>query len=356
MEWVEYISSDADSPMANWRRANGRKEPWKLRYFGVGNESWGCGGNMTPEYYSDNFRRYNTFVKNYPGNQVYRIACGANAGDTNWTEVLMKNVGRRMNGLSLHYYTVPRTWDRKGSATHFAEEEWFQTLAKALEMENLISRHAKIMDQHDPQKRIGLIVDEWGTWYDVEPGTNPGFLYQQNTLRDALVAGLTLNLFNQHCDRVKMANIAQLINVLQAMILTDKEKMLLTPTYHVFEMYAPHQDATLLPSELACEDCVFGDRKIPGVSCSASMDKAGAIHATLCNFNPNRAARIDCDLKGASPKGITGRVLTAEDMTAHNTFAQPNTVKPAPFEQAQLASGGFTTTLPPKSVVVLELK
>jgi len=358
MEWVEYMTSDASSPMANLRRANGRDEPWHVKYFAVGNESWGCGGNMTPDFYSDQYRRYNTFVKNYGTNRLYRIACGASDGDTNWTSVLMTDVGNRMQGLSLHHYSLPTgSWrGSKGSATKFDETQWFSTLRRALEMDSLVQRHAAIMDKTDPQKRIGLMVDEWGAWYDVEPGTNPGFLYQQSTLRDALVAGVTLNIFNQHCDRVKMANIAQMINVLQSMILTDKEKMVLTPTYHVFEMFTPHQDAKLLPTELICEDYARNEQTIPGLNVSASVDNSGAIHVTLCNLNPTRPASVICNLQGTSPKSVSGRVLTSSDMTAHNTFDQPDTIKPAPFNDVQLASGGFTTTLPPKSVVVLELK
>jgi alpha-N-arabinofuranosidase len=356
MGWVEYMTSGARSPLANLRRQNGREQPWKIPYFGVGNESWGCGGNMTPEYYSDQFRRYNTFVKDYPGNKVYRIACGSNGSDTNWTEVLMKNVGRRMNGLSLHYYTLPTgNWSHKGSATEFGEGEWFSTLRRALRMDNLITTHAAIMDKYDPQKKVGLVVDEWGAWYDVEPGTNPGFLYQQSTLRDALVAGVTLNIFNQHCDRVKMANIAQMINVLQAMILTDKEKMMVTPTYWVFEMYTVHHDATLLPSELQSADYQFDSEKIPDVNASASRDQAGNIHVTLCNLNPNQPAEVTCELQGAKAQKISGRVLTAPAMNAHNTFDKPDVVKPAGFSAFKMTDNGFVATLPARSVVVLEM-
>jgi len=357
MEWVEYLTSDAESPMANLRRANGREKAWKVGYFGIGNESWGCGGNTAPEYYADNFRRYNTFVKDYDRqNRIYRIACGANAADYNWTEVLMKNVGRRMNGLSLHYYTLPTgNWRDKGSATDFAEAEWHSTLRRCLEMDELISRHGAIMDAADPQARVGLIVDEWGTWYNVEPGTNPGFLYQQNSLRDALVAGITLNVFNQHADRVRMANIAQTINVLQAMILTDKEKMIVTPTYHVFEMYAVHQDATLLPVGLDCPEYTLGDSKVPCLSASASKDQAGAVHVTLCNLNPNEAAEVKATLPGFKPGKISGSVLTAAAINAHNTFERPEAVKPVAFGGARIAADGFAATLPAKSVVVLEL-
>ncbi|MGN6641844.1 MAG: alpha-N-arabinofuranosidase [Verrucomicrobiota bacterium] len=357
MEWDEYMTSDAQSPMANMRRQNGREQPWKIKYFGVGNESWGCGGNMTPEFYSDQFRRYNTFVKNYDrANPLYRIACGANGKDTNWTDVVMKNVGRKMNGLSLHYYTVPRVWNKKGSATQFGEEEWYQTLRKALEMEALVTRHSAIMDKYDPEKRVGMMVDEWGAWYDVEPGTNPGFLYQQNTLRDALVAGLTLNIFNEHCDRVKMANIAQMINVLQSMILTDKEKMILTPTFHVFEMYAVHQNATLLPSEVRSADYAFGAEKIASVNASASRDSAGKVHVTFCNLNPNQPAQVACELQGGKARKLSGRVLTAPEMAAHNTFDSPDALQPVAFSAFKTTESGFAVTLPAKSVVVLEIE
>jgi alpha-N-arabinofuranosidase len=357
MQWIEYMTATTNSIMSDLRREDGRKEPWKIPFVGVGNESWGCGGEMTPEYYSDNFRRYNTFVKDYPGNKIYRIASGSNGDDTNWTEVLMKNVGKRMNGLSLHYYTLPTgNWKNKGSDLAFSETEWFSTLQRALKMDDLVTRHSAIMDKYDPQKKIGLIVDEWGTWYDAGPGGNLGILYQQNTLRDALVAGATLNIFNQHCDRVKMANIAQLANVLQAMILTDKEKMIVTPSYHVFEMYVSHQDATLLPSDLQSVDYTFGDKKIPAVSASASRDKAGRIHVTLCNLNPNQPVDVTCELQGARAQKLSGRILTAPEMNAHNTFDQPDNVKPTEFNTFKVTDNGFATTLPAKSVVVLEVE
>ena len=356
MQWVEYMTSDANSPSANLRRQNGREQPWKIPYFAVGNENWGCGGNMTPEYYADNFRRYNTFIKNYGSNKIYRIACGASDSNYNWTEVLMKNAGRQMNGLSLHYYTLPTgNWSHKGSATEFNEAEWYNTLQRALFMDELVTKHSAIMDKYDPQKKVGLIVDEWGAWYDVEQGSNPGFLYQQNTLRDALVAGVTLNIFNNHADRVKMANIAQMINVLQAMILTDNEKMTVTPSYWVFEMDTVHHDATLLPSDLQSVDYSSGDKTIPAVSASASRDKAGKIHVTLCNLNPNQSADVTCELQGAKATKLSGRILTAREMNAHNTFDQPDNVKPTEFNTFKVTDNGFVTTLPAKSVVVLEV-
>jgi len=353
-EWVEYITFDGKSPMADLRRQNGRDQPWHLKYFGVGNENWGCGGNMTPEFYADQFRRYATYVRNFGGNRIFKIACGPNGGDYRWTEVLMKNAGRQMAGLALHYYCG--SGRRSRSATQFEEVDWFHLLRNALRMDELIAKHVEIMDKYDERKRVALIVDEWGAWHQVEPGTNPGFLYQQNTLRDALVAAVTLNIFNQHCDRVHMANIAQTVNVLQALVLTDKEKMIVTPTYHVFELYTPHHDATLLPTELACADYRFGDERIPAVSVSASRDKSGTMHVSLCNLNPNEPMPISAEVQGAKVRSATGRVLTAPDMRAHNTFDQPDQVRPEKFDNVRVTDAGFEVTLPPKSVTVISLE
>lgn len=354
-EWVEYITFDGKSPMADLRRRNGREEPWKLPYFGVGNENWGCGGHMRPEYYADEYRRYATYVRNFGGNRVYKIACGPNRADYRWTEVLMREAARFMHGLSLHYYTHPARGLSR-SATQFGADEWFDVLRAVLYMEELIVRHSAIMDQYDPERRVGLIVDEWGTWYDVEPGTNPGFLYQQNTLRDALVAGLHLNIFNNHCERVRMANIAQTVNVLQAMILTDKEKMLVTPTYHVFEMYKGHQNATCLPTALESRSYERNSQSIPALNVSASRDHAGGVTVTLCHLDPEREAEITGELRGMTATEAAGRVLTAASIGAHNTFDAPAAVAPAHLDGVKLTGKGFSATLPPKSVVVIELR
>ncbi len=357
MEWVEYITSPANSPMANLRRAHGREQPWPVKFFGIGNESWGCGGNMTPEFYADNFRRYNTFVKNYTSTSLYRIACGANGRDYNWTEVLMKNAGKQMSGLSLHWYALQTVnWRVKGSATQFGEQELFISLRNAREMDQLITRHSAIMDKYDPEKKVGLIVDEWGVWCEVEPGTNPDFLYQQNTLRDAIVAGLTLHIFQQHADRVAMANLAQTVNVLQAVILTDKEKMILTPTYHVFEMFKVHQGATSLPLQLISPDYTFGNDRIPAVSAAASRDAAGRIHVSLVNLSPGTAITVAATLTGLNARNVSGRILTADAMNAHNTFSAPDVVQPAPFTGALLSGERLSLTLPARSIVMLELE
>ncbi len=354
-QWVEYCTFDGVSPMSKLRKTNGRAEPWRLPYFGVGNENWGCGGNMRAAYYADEYRRYQTYLRNLGGNVLTKIACGPNGASYHWTDVLLRKAAPYMDALSLHYYTAPGSWQHKKSATDFTESEWFAVLKGALQMKELVTRHAAIMDRHDPSKRIGLVVDEWGTWYQVEPGTNPGFLYQQNTLRDALAAGLTLNIFNANCDRVRMANIAQTVNVLQAMVLTEGARMLTTPTYHVFEMYKVHQDATLLPSDLSSEDYVFGDAMIPAISVSASRDAAGTVHVSFCNADPHARARVTCDLRGMALSTISGRILTADVIDAHNTFDAPENLTPAVFTGARRTQDGFVASLPPKSVVVLEI-
>jgi alpha-N-arabinofuranosidase len=359
-QWVEYITFDGVSPMADLRRANGREEPWKVKYWAVGNENWGCGGRMTPEHYANLYRQFSTYLRNFSGNRLYKVACGPNRDNYEWTEVLMEKVaggGRRRrgtDGLALHYYCG--SGRRSRSATEFTEIDWFEQLRRALHIEELVMRHSEIMDKYDPDKRVALIVDEWGAWHNVEPGTNRGFLYQQNSLRDALVAGVSLNIFNNHCDRVKMANIAQIVNVLQAMILTKDEKMILTPTYHVFDMYKVHHDTTLLPVELQSDDYQFEDEKIPAVNVSASKDGSGNIHISLCNLNPNEASEVRCAIEGVEPKNVTGCVLTADVMTAHNTFENPDVVKPSAFNDFKLEGNVLTTTLPSKSVVVLAIK
>jgi alpha-N-arabinofuranosidase len=357
MEWIEYLTSDSDSTLANLRRQNGREKPWKLPYFAVGNESWGCGGNMRPEYYADVYRRYSTFIKNYSDNRIQKFAVGPSDENYHWTEVLMSQAGQQMNGLSLHFYTLPTgDWGRKGSATQFGEAEWHATLARTLRMDGIIRNQSAIMDKYDPQKRVGLIVDEWGTWYDPEPGKDLGALYQQNSIRDAIVAAVNLNIFNQHCDRVQMANIAQMINVLQAIILTDKDKIVLTPTYHIFEMYKVHQGATMIPVELKAPEYKLGQASFSSLHVSASRDPAGRLHVSIVNLDPNHPAQVSTRINGAPVKSVTGRVLTAPAINSVNTFDKPDAVKPMPFTGAQVQGGQITLRLPAKSVVVLEIQ
>ncbi|GHV25139.1 alpha-N-arabinofuranosidase [Bacteroidia bacterium] len=352
-KWVEYMTSAGDSPMANLRRQNGREKPWKVKYLGVGNESWGCGGEMLPEYYSDLYRRYSVYCRNFDGNQLFKIASGASDYDYHWTDVLMNKVGNKMNGLSLHYYTI-KDWNNKGSATDFSADDYYWTLGKSLEIEEVIQKHSAIMDQYDPNKKIGLMVDEWGTWFDVEPGTNPGFLFQQNTLRDAMVAALTLNIFNKYTDRIQMTNIAQIVNVLQSMILTKDDKMLLTPTYFVFKMYAVHQDATYVPLNLTCATKKIREKDVPVVSASASQ-KDGKIHLSLTNLDLKSAQDVTINLSGLKVSQVSGQILTAKTVNDHNTFDHPNVLKPTDFKGAKLKKDELTLQMPSNSIVVLEL-
>jgi alpha-N-arabinofuranosidase len=311
---------------------------------------------MTPAHYADVYKRFQTFLRPYGSTRPFRVATGPNSGDYEWTDAIMREAGRYMDGLDLHYYSLAGTWARKGSATDFGEAEWFAIMRNTIRMKQFLEGHSAIMDHHDPQKRVALLVGEWGAWHDVEPGTNPGFLYQQNTLRDAVVAAYNLNLFNNHADRVRGANIAQMINVLQAMILTEGERLILTPTYHVFALFAPHHDATLLPSTLDEGAYTRNGESVPAVSASASRDTAGVIHLTLANLDPNDPRTVAADIRGAAVSAVTGRILTAAAMNAHNTFANPNIVQPAAFRGARLVGGKVVIELPPKAIVALELR
>jgi alpha-N-arabinofuranosidase len=350
-EWVEYLTFGGVSPLAEQRGVNGQKEPWHVKYFGVGNENWGCGGNMRPEYYADEYRRYQTYLRNYGDNKLFKIACGSSGLDYDWTEKVMEIAGRYMDAITLHHYTVPTgNWKHKGSATDYDAWEYYNTMKNCLLMDELISNHLQIMHKHDPAHKVGLIVDEWGTWFDVEPDTNPGFLYQQSTMRDALVAAATLNIFNRHSDRVVMANLAQTVNVLQAVVLTEGPKMLLTPTYHVFDMYKEHQDATLVDSFIETEAVGVDDISVPNLSVSASVGGYGKLNITLANLSLLTAYPIECETAGMLTGSVTGRILTGK-VNAFNTFDQPESVKPAEFTEINCNSKGFEFTIPANSVV-----
>ncbi len=369
-EWVEYMTFRGISPMADLRKQNGHEEPWVVDYLGVGNENWGCGGNMRPQYYADEYRRYQTYVRNYDGNQpIAKICCGANSDDYHWTEEVLSTCFDHtpeqahgfMDGLSLHYYTLPETeddWNVKGSAVDFTEEIFYQTLKRSYFMEELIDRHGAIMDRYDPDKKIGMMIDEWGIWTDVEPGTNPGFLYQQNTMRDALAAGMNLNLFNKHSDRVRLACIAQMVNVLQSVILTDGAKMILTPTYYVFKMFRHHQGAALLDSELTGNGTVgSGNNELPKLFESVSEDREGVITVTLTNNSLESDETVNIILKkdGASYE-VLEAVCIHGAMNAHNTFEAPDTVREQVFTDHSKDRDGITAKIPACSVVSIRLK
>jgi len=351
-EWLEYMTSDNKSTLPELRRKNGRDKPFKVAYFAVGNEAWGCGGNMKPDFYASLYRQTATFLKTPAGARPKFVASGGNDSDTAWTEELSKSTKHTTDGISFHYYTIPTgKWDVKGAATGFPANEWFSTLHATMRMDDHIKKNVAILDKNDPEKKLGFYVDEWGTWYDVEKGTNAGFLYQQNTLRDAVVAALNFNIFHDHADRVRMTNIAQMVNVLQAMVLTDNEKMLLTPTYHAYEMYVPFQGATTLPLALeGNRSYASGDKSIPQVSASAARGKDGKVYVALVNTHPNDAEEVS--IAGVGEGKASARVLTANAMDAHNTFAKPDAVKPAPIA-VQSSGGKLTVKMPAKSVVVV---
>ncbi|WP_421888927.1 alpha-N-arabinofuranosidase [Marinoscillum sp.] len=355
IDWVQYTNHDGVSPMADWRRANGREKPWAVKYWGVGNETWGCGGNMTAEYYANIYRQYATFMPGWSGSaKIERIASGASGNDYHWTETLMKNVPHElMEAVALHHYSV-LSWSDKGPDVGFSEAQYFKTMEESLKMEEFVTRHSTIMDKYDPEKKVALFVDEWGGWYDGD--TEKGVLYQQNTMRDAMIAGAVLNIFNNHAERVKMANIAQAVNVLQAVILTDAEKMLLTPTYHVMKLYNVHQDAILLPLSVETPDYLLDGKKLPALSVSASRDTGGAMHVSLVNIDAKKAHSTTVSIHGNDLKTVKGSILSSASLQDHNTFDNPDKIAPKDFKDFKVKNGVLTVNLPPFSVVVLEIE
>jgi len=369
-DWLEYLTTAQPSALAKERESHGRKAPYRIPILGIGNESWDCGGNMSPDYYLSQLRIYSRFVRNFnpaqqqgPG-RMLKIAVGPGGPEPRfleWTETIMKSwKGRQwswdaMDGLSLHTYTVIR-WPPAYASVGFGEQEYAEILKKTLEMDDIIARHSAIMDKYDPKKEVALVVDEWGAWYAKLPGTPEGFLEQQNSLRDGILAALNINIFARHADRVRMANIAQMVNVLQAMVLTQKEKMVLTPTYHVFKMYVPFQDATSLPvSYDALPDYVLGQYRVPSLSATAARGTDGKLYASVANLNPHEAAEISLTVAGAPLKRASAQVLTADAMNSHNTFAVPGAVQPKPFGGIVVRGDTLAFTLPARAIVMIAL-
>ena len=359
-EWLQYMTSNKPTALTAERARNGHPDPWKIAYFAVGNETWGCGGNMRADYYVDQFRQVTTFLKAPPGALPTVVASGGHDDDTSWTQTLIERARHDgqfdMGDITFHYYTLPTdVWKTKGAATGFGEDQWISTLAHTLRMDDFVTRNSAVLDQYDPEKKVGFAVDEWGTWYDPEPGREPGFLYQQNTLRDAVVAALNFNIFHRHADRVRMTNIAQMVNVLQAMILTRGPKMILTPTYYAFKMFRPFQDATLLPVDVQAPSYTLGATSVPGVSLSAARTSDGKIVVALVNLDPKTPAPLSVTIAGAQLRQAHGEVLTAATMDARNTFETPDAIHPVEFRGASVKGGTLSLTLPAKSVVVLSL-
>ncbi len=356
-DWVEYCNMGGISPMASLRRANGQDEPWHVKYWGIGNEAWGCGGNMRPEYYGDLCRQYSTYLRNYDHeHKIYKIASGANVSDYRWTETVARTAGHVIDALSLHYYTLPSDdWNHKGAATGFTAEEYYSVLKKTLRMKELVENHANIMRMTNPHHQLGLVVDEWGTWYDVEPGTNPGFLYQQNTMRDALVAAINLNIFNDHCDIVVMANIAQTVNVLQSMVLTEGDKMVLTPSYHVFHMYKGHQNAKQLETYAETKNVGTCGDQVPNLHVSASQAADGSVLLTVANLSDTEAAPVEVLWSGIGRRGKVEGTVLAGAAGAYNTFDAPENVKPQAMSDIQVTDSGFTAVMPVCSVAAFTI-
>jgi alpha-L-arabinofuranosidase len=367
-EWLEYLTAAQQTTLAKERASNGHAAPYKLAYLGIGNENWDCGGNMTPEYYLSQLKIYTRFVRNFNPEQqdasrkMLRIAVGPGGNGrrwTEWTDTIMKAwQGRQwswdMEGLSLHNYTVVR-WPAAYASVGFGEKEYAEILQSTLEMDAIIKTHSAIMDKYDPKKQIALVVDEWGAWYGKLPGTPEGFLEQQNSLRDAILASLNLNIFARHAERVRMANIAQMVNVLQAMILTDKEKIVRTPTYHLFRMYVPFQDATFVPVAFDAGQYVHGGITLPRVDAIAAKDQTGTLSLALTNVDPARPLEVSVRLTGMSARSVTGETLTAAAVDSVNTFANPAVVEPRPVS-ATVRGDQLSVTLAPKSVTVLSVR
>jgi alpha-N-arabinofuranosidase len=348
------------------REGNGHAAPYRVPMLGIGNESWDCGGNMSADYYLDQLKIYSHFVRNYnpaqqSKDQMLKIAVGPGGDEPrfiDWAETIMKAYQHHswswdIDGLSMHNYTVD--WQHKFASENFGEAEYAQVLKATLEMNGLINRYSGIMDKYDPEKKVALVVDEWGAWYAPLPGTNPGFLVQQNSLRDAILAALNLNIFARHADRVRAANIAQMINVLQAMILTDKEKMVLTPTYYVFKMYVPFQDSTFLPVTFDAGTYTHGDVSLPRVDAIAAKDINGKLWLEITNLDPNQSAEIELNVSGMAAKSATGETLTAPKVDSINTFDAPKNVVPKQFS-VKAQSGKLVLKLEPKSVTVVSVE
>lgn len=364
-DWFEYMTSDKPTALAKLRSANGHRAPYKVKYLGLGNESWGCGGAMSPDHYVEEMKQFDHYTRNYnpeqqsPATAMKRIAVGWDSGNSDYTEAVMKAWKDKVwswdiEGVSLHGYTIPNSWEKKGPSTGFGEDEYAKAIRATLKMKDWIARQSAIMDKYDPGKKLGLYVDEWGIWTDPNPGSNPGFLQQQNSLRDAVIAALNLDIFMRNADRVRGANIAQMVNVLQAMILTDGSKMLLTPTYWVYRMYVPFQDSSLVPVSFDAGTYAYGDIRLPGVDAIAARDSSGKLWLSLINVDPNRSARIAASIEGFTARSATGQILTAPAVDSHNSFNQPNEVVPRPFA-GHASAGRLLFELPPKSIAVVEV-
>jgi len=358
-DWMQYMTADAGSAWGQQRAANGHPAPYRVAMLGLGNESWDCGGHMSAAEYGFQLKLYARFVHNWNKAQpMQRVAVGPGGPKTgDYTESVMKiwhdnaDWDWDLEGMSLHSYTVGK-WPPSWPATHFGEPDYAKSLAETLKMDGLIRTNAAIMDRYDPQKKISLVVDEWGAWLAPTPGSTTGFLQQQNSQRDAVLAALNLNIFSRYADRVRNANIAQMVNVLQAMILTDGPKMILTPTYHVFRLYVPFQDAAILPVKYAAGSYSVGDFNLPRVDVIAARTQDGKIAVAITNVDAGQPATVEVDLGKVSARSASGETLAAQKVDSVNTFDSPKTVVPKSIT-VPVEAGRMTLTVAPASVTVL---
>ncbi|WP_396592631.1 alpha-N-arabinofuranosidase [Brevundimonas sp. R86498] len=363
-DWLEYLTADQPTALAQERAANGHPEPYRIKYLGLGNENWGCGGAMSPEHYVEKMKQFAIYSRNLNRaqtgeNAMQRVAVGWDSGNEDYTEAVMQAWKDRVwswniEGVSLHGYTIPNSWEAKGPSVGFGEDEYAKAIRATLKMEGWITTQTAIMDRYDPEKKLALFVDEWGLWADPMPGSNPSFLQQQNTMRDAVIAALNLNIFMRHADRVRGTNIAQMANVLQAMILTDGPQMVLTPTYHVYEMYVPFQGASLAASTFDAGAYTFEDISLPGVDAVAARDSEGRLWLSLVNVDPRSPRTFTTRVAGAGP-GAVGRILTAPAVDSHNSFDRPTDVQPASLA-VRVLNGEVTVDLPPLAVAVVQVR
>ena len=364
-EWLEYMTAAQPTALEKERVANGHPDAYKVGFLGMGNESWSCGGDMTVDYYLSQLKIYSRFVNNVnplqqSQNQMLKIAVGPGFPETEWTEAVMRawqlhDWSWNLDGLSVHWYTVPNGWPPSTHSTAFGVDDYGKTLQATLFMEEFLGKQEAVMDKYDPQRKVALVVDEWGAWHAPLPGTNPAFLVQQNSMRDAILASLNLNIFARHADRVRMANIAQMINVLQSMILTEKEKMVLTPTYYIYKMYLPFQDATFIPVAVDAGTYSQGSMSLPRADALAARDVSGKVWLEITNLDPEKSLEIDAAITGIAVKSAKGETLTASAVDSVNTFAAPDTVVPKPIS-ARIEGSKLALTVGPKSVTVVSLE
>lgn len=366
-DWVEYCNFAGRSTLADERRANGAAEPFGIRYWGIGNENWGCGGDMSPEQYAGEFCRFRSYVSSYSGTEVRAIACGANNADWDWTRRFLERMRRhyqdrlrKVQGLAAHYYC-----GTAGTATEYTESQWLELLARAYAVEGVIAGHRQIMDEYDPERRIPLLLDEWGAWHPVEQGKPERGLYQQNTIRDACVAALSLDVFHNHADRLAMANIAQLINVLQALLLVEEDRCIKTPTFHVFDLYKAHQGAHAVRFETLAETVTDGEASaawcrtryldrgpfaLRAVHGSASV-RENQVCVTAVNTHPTEPVELEVELYRARWSSAEATLLAADDIHAHNTFADPERVRLSPSQELAPDGDRVRVHLPAGSIV-----